>query len=115
MPGSEARLHQVACQTDGNHDPGLPDDSRVQELLEEALDSNSSPEEVCRDFPELLPEVRAEWERVRIVEAEIDALFPKSGTEPGRPTTRVAASVAKLPDIPGHKVESVLGRSLRPS
>jgi len=87
----------------------LPEDSRIRDLLEEALDSNSSPEEVCRDYPELLPEVRAEWERVRIVEAEIDALFPKSGTGPEKHATRVAASVAKLPDIPGHKVESVLG------
>ena len=37
------------------------DDPRVQALLEELLDSNATPEQVCADCPELLPVVRARW------------------------------------------------------
>ena len=42
---------------------------RVFGLLEEMLDSGKTPEEVCRDCPELLPEVRERWpiNRVGIV------------------------------------------------
>ena len=54
----------------------MADDPRVQELLDEILDSGCTPEEVCGDCPELLPEVRRRWLKMRIVEAELDALFP---------------------------------------
>src|SRR6516165_10725880 len=57
-------------------------ESRVQQLLEEISDSGRTPEEVCRDCPELLPEVRRRWLRMRIVEAELDALFPAAGPDP---------------------------------
>ena len=53
----------------------MADDSRVQELLEQILDSGSTPEEVCRDMPELLPQVRKRWERVRALEDDLSALF----------------------------------------
>ena len=46
------------------------------ELLEELLDSGGTPEEVCRACPELLPQVRAGWQRLRALEAEVGALFP---------------------------------------
>ena len=58
----------------------MPDDPRVQRLIEEMLDSGSSPEEVCRDTPELLPEVRDGWRRFRALEARIDELFPEPGS-----------------------------------
>src|SRR5215468_8866764 len=51
-------------------------DSRVQELLDELGDSGCTPEQVCAACPELLPEVRRRWLQMRIVEAELDALFP---------------------------------------
>jgi eukaryotic-like serine/threonine-protein kinase len=51
-------------------------ESRVQELLDEISDSGCTPEEVCGACPELLPEVRRRWQQMRIVEAELDALFP---------------------------------------
>jgi hypothetical protein len=54
----------------------------VQQLLDELLDSESTPEEVCSDCPELLPEVRRRWEQMRAVEAELDALFPTAGSVP---------------------------------
>ena len=36
----------------------MADDPRVDQLLDEVCDSGCTPEEVCRDRPELLPEVR---------------------------------------------------------
>jgi serine/threonine-protein kinase len=62
----------------------MPDDPRLQQLLDEILDSGRTPEEVCGACPELLPEVRQRWLRMRLVEAELEALFPT-------PTPDVAA------------------------
>ena len=39
----------------------MADKPRVQELLDEILDSERTPEEVCGACPELLPEVRERW------------------------------------------------------
>src|SRR5262245_13242053 len=57
-------------------------ESRVQELLDEISDSGRTPEEVCCACPELLPEVRRRWEQMRLVEAELEALFPAAGPDP---------------------------------
>ena len=54
----------------------MADDPRVHQLLEEICDSGRTPEEVCGAYPELLPEVSRRWLQMRIVEAELDALFP---------------------------------------
>jgi hypothetical protein len=43
----------------------MPIEHRIRQLVEEALDSDRTPGEVCRDCPELLDEVRQQWERVR--------------------------------------------------
>ena len=59
----------------------MADDPRVQELLDEISDSGCTPEEVCGDCPELLPEVRRRWLQMRIVEAQLDALFPAAGPD----------------------------------
>src|SRR5262245_26589166 len=86
----------------------MPDNPRVEQLLEELLDSGCTPEEACRTCPELLPEVRAGWQRLRALRAEIGALFPESpasdaATPPPLPT-------ADLPRIRGYEVQEVLGR-----
>ena len=57
-------------------------ESRVQQLLDEISDSGRTPEEVCAACPELLPEVRRRWLQMRIVEAQLDALFPAAGSDP---------------------------------
>ena len=54
----------------------MADDPRVEQLLDEIWESGCTPEEVCRACPELLPEVRRRWLQMRIVDAELDALFP---------------------------------------
>src|SRR5215831_18566537 len=56
--------------------PVMAVESRVQELLDEFCESGCTPEEVCRACPELLPEVRRRWLQMRIVDAQLDALFP---------------------------------------
>ena len=52
-------------------------DPRVRHLLEEILDTERSPEEVCRDCAELLPQVHEGLRRLRLVEAEVGTLFPE--------------------------------------
>jgi tetratricopeptide (TPR) repeat protein/tRNA A-37 threonylcarbamoyl transferase component Bud32 len=81
-------------------------DPRVEQLLEELLDSGHTPEEVCRACPELLPQVRERWQRLRVSDAEVDALFPPPGS-----TTPAAAGppIAELPQVPGYELETVLG------
>ena len=86
----------------------MADNPRVEQLLEELLDSGGTPEEACRTCPELLPQVRAGWQRLRALKAEIGALFPPSpvsdnATPPPLPT-------ADLPRIRGYEVQGVLGR-----
>ena len=83
------------------------DDPRVDELLEELLESGGSPEEVCRSCPELLPQVRAGLQRLRLVEQELGALFPPS--EPPGGVRLAALPTAELPNIPGYEVQEELG------
>ena len=54
----------------------MTDDPRLASLLDELLDSQRTPEEVCSTCPELLPQVRRRWRQMRRVRAEFDALFP---------------------------------------
>jgi serine/threonine-protein kinase len=88
----------------------MTDKRRVQELLDEIFDSERTPEEVCADCPELLAEVRTLWLQMRLVDAELEAMFPTPG--PNRNAAAPAAwnPAAELPRIPGYQVEAVLGR-----
>ena len=45
---------------------------RVRLLLEDLLDSEKTPEEVCADCPELLPFVRERWRRKLACDAQLD-------------------------------------------
>src|SRR6266700_2203683 len=72
-------------------------DPRVQQMLDELLGSDTTPEAVCKSCPELLPVVRKRWRQVRRLRADLDALFPPpEGTG--------------LPQVPGYEVEAVVGR-----
>ena len=86
----------------------MPDESRILELLEEALDSRRTPEEVCEDSPELLWEVRQRWERCQDVEAQIEQMFPTTGTS--KNAKRCLHLPTTLPVIPGYQIDAVLGR-----
>src|SRR5262245_32005761 len=83
----------------------MADDSRVFGLLEEMLVSGRTPEEVCTDCPELLPEVRARWQHLGPIDAEFGALFPEPGKSPD-----AGATPAGLPQVPGHDVQGLLGQ-----
>jgi tetratricopeptide (TPR) repeat protein len=83
------------------------DDSRVQQLIEEILDSEKTPEEVCRDTPELLPEVREGWRRLRAIQSQLGALFPEPGYDVDHEPT---APEIGLPTVPGYEIGEVLGR-----
>jgi serine/threonine-protein kinase len=85
----------------------MPDDPRVEQLLEELLDSGATPEEACRDCPELLADVRAGWQRLRALKVEVGAWFPQS---PVSDTTPLPLPTAELPKIRGYEMQEVLGR-----
>jgi hypothetical protein len=86
----------------------MPDDPLVQQLLDELLDSQAAPEEVCGSYPELLPRVRERWQEMCKAQAELDALFPPMlGTGLTLPAT--APESMPLPVIPGYEVQAVLG------
>ena len=86
---------------------GNPD---VFALLEEMLDSGRTPEEVCRDCPELLTEVRRRWKAFRLVDGSLAALFPDPETPPRADAIVAVPHPAELPQVPGYRVEAVLGR-----
>src|SRR6516164_3281290 len=86
----------------------MPDDPRVEQLLEELLDSGGTPEEACRTCPELLPQVRAGWQQLRALQAEIGALFPPPPVADG--ATPPPPATADLPRIRGYDVQEVVGR-----
>ena len=83
--------------------------SDVFALLEEMLESGRSPEEVCRDCPELLPEVRRRWRAFHLVDGSLAALFPDPETPLGANATQPVSHAADLPQVPGYRVEALLG------
>jgi serine/threonine-protein kinase len=85
----------------------MVDDSRVRQLIEEVIDSGRTPEDVCRAYPDLLPGVLRELERLRMFESEVAAMFPAHG--PRGPETPAVAPGTGLPEIPGYTVFGVLG------
>src|SRR3954451_23972450 len=84
--------------------------ARILELLEEMLDSERTVEEVCRDCPELLAEVRARWQNFRLVDQAFDALLPEADTARDADPMRAAPRPAELPQVAGYRVEALLGR-----
>jgi serine/threonine-protein kinase len=90
----------------------VDDQLRVQQLLDDLLDSGCTPEEVCGDCPELLPEVRRRWRQMRALKADLDAMFPTPTPDrgPGDDTAVPWLTGAGLPQIPGYEVEALLGR-----
>jgi serine/threonine-protein kinase len=88
----------------------MSDNSRVQQLLDEILDTERSPEDVCADCPELLTEVCRQLRRMHLLEAELEAMFPTSAPDPAGVTLAAPTQVSTLPHIPGYELEAVLGR-----
>src|SRR5262245_3602431 len=87
----------------------MADDPRLRQLLDELLRSEATPEEVCASCPELLPQVRARWQRMGLLRADLDALFPAS-REQGAGAPAPPPAGAALPRVPGYEVLGELGR-----
>jgi eukaryotic-like serine/threonine-protein kinase len=85
----------------------MPDDPCVQQLLDELLDRQATPEEVCGTCVELLPVVRERWRQICRARAEFDALLPAGPYGSLRAWPQGDGS---LPTVPGYDVEEVLGR-----
>lgn len=84
----------------------MPDDRRIEALVEEIIDSGRSPEEVCRDCPELLPAVRDKLRRLLAFQDDVEAMFPT------RPLGGFHESTPdiQMPEIPGYVALGPLGR-----
>ena len=80
----------------------MPVSPLLLELLEKAAESGLSAEEVCRDQPHLIAEVRACLRQLSSVKDEMDALFPEED-EP-------APARSAKPEISGYSVGDVIGR-----
>src|SRR6516164_4545555 len=87
----------------------MPNEAVVDQILEDLLNSNRTPEEVCGEDPELLREVRARWEQIRYVGNRIDALFATDHHTKRKATAPTHADT-DLPIIEGYEVTEVLGR-----
>jgi eukaryotic-like serine/threonine-protein kinase len=88
----------------------MPSDPRVAQLLEDILESDRSPEEVCRDCPELLSVVRERLRRIGRVDGELDALFPGAKQDPADTCEFAPTTDGRIPHVAGYEIESVLGR-----
>jgi serine/threonine-protein kinase len=76
----------------------------VMRIVSRVLNSGCTPDEACKDTPELLAEVREQLRRIRSLDLELKALFPGMGASP-----EPSRSIEELPQVPGHEVLSVLG------
>jgi eukaryotic-like serine/threonine-protein kinase len=84
------------------------DDSVVQSLLEEALNSGRTAEEVCAAHPQHLVEVRRRLFRIRALAGELERAFPSSDGDSLR-EANARAELEELPRIPGYEFEAVIG------
>ncbi|MBX3365855.1 MAG: protein kinase [Phycisphaeraceae bacterium] len=82
-------------------------ESRIQFLLEEILGSDLTAEEACREYPDLLPEVRERLARARAMEDHLDAVMPSGDSRAGRQARQAPAN--ELPQLPGYHIEGVVG------
>ena len=84
----------------------MPINPLVLELLVEVTESGRTAEEVCKDRPELLEELRACLRQLDSVRDELDALFPEDDGDVSALSTRPQS----MPEIPGYDVGELLGR-----
>src|SRR5262245_51945607 len=87
----------------------MDDEAHIMALLEQILDSDCTPDEACRDCPDLLPIVRDRLNRFRSLEAEVDAAFPPRNMSSNRSRTLSLNAARPLPNIPGYDIEEAVG------
>ena len=87
----------------------MPINSLVLELLKEAFDCGRSPEDICKDRPDLASEIRDCLRQLDLVRGELDAMFP-ADMEGGLPGPALSSAPPARPEIPGYSVGEILGR-----
>jgi serine/threonine-protein kinase len=87
----------------------MADDSQIAHLLDDLFDNQLTPEEACRDHPELLQEVRKQWRRMSALQARLEARFPLPGSQRDE-DSQTPRLLLTLPQINGYDVECVLGQ-----
>lgn len=84
-------------------------DPRIAAMLEQILDAECTPEEACRDCPELLPAVRAELNQLRLLQDELAAIFPQRANSDSASDAVVRSAAKTLPDMPGYEQLELIG------
>src|SRR5262245_20368200 len=81
-------------------------DARIRDLVRRIEETDGTPEDVCRDDPELLAEVRDRWARLRSFDARLDELLlgPDDAGDAEPPADTDAPA-----QFPGYEVEERLG------
>lgn len=90
----------------------LPSESRIRALLEEILETGSSPERASNGDLKLERVLRERLRRVREVDAQMEAMFPPPPSAAGSPRSALLESLrqnGRLPEVPGYEVHSVIG------
>src|SRR5262245_18506039 len=84
---------------------------QVLRLLEEMPEFGKTPEEVCGDCPELLPEVRQRWQQFQLIDSQVRTLLPGLGaSSDGCATARPSGSTPAPPAAFGrYEVRGTLG------
>src|SRR6516164_7693917 len=83
---------------------------QVHRMLQEMLELGKTPEEVCRDCPELLPEVRQGWRQFQLIDAQVRTLLPGLGTGSDAGATASPGGVPTPPAAFGrYQVQGTLG------
>src|SRR6516164_712035 len=62
--------------------PPMASNPQVHRMLKEMLELGKTPEEVCGDCPELLPEVRQRWRQFQLIDAQVQTLLPGLAVHP---------------------------------
>jgi eukaryotic-like serine/threonine-protein kinase len=88
----------------------MANDPRVEQLLEELLESDRSPEDVCRSCPELLPMVLESLRKVRLVERLFEGFLATPGLDLPKTAHFGSTTDGEVPHVSGYAIESVLGR-----
>ncbi len=84
-------------------------ESVIQSLLRETLESSLSPEEACRECPEMLPELLSRLAEVKRVEIDLDAFFPAEHVRADFDAKGALSRADILPRIPGYESEATIG------
>src|ERR1700687_4702697 len=92
----------------------MADDARLLTLLETILESGRSPEEVCRDCPELLPAVRERLQGLHVVRAQVAELFPTPPPPAPQPTTAPSPRAPAVQSPGAGPQDALLGQRLGP-